>query len=406
MKIRSITYFLDAGNPLEDARVMAAGRFLVQAKDIFQSAGFEVQSTRLALPPLERTFGEAGIAAAPKYAQDLEAACFVQSIDYASLGVARPADPPEYFSIIPQVIGSTENIFCAAVIASPLGGINLTAIQRAAEIVHRCATLVPDGLGNLRFAALANVEPGVPFLPAAYHEGGTPVFAIATESADLAVAAFEGAGSLAEAHSRLVKAIEEQARIINTAARKAGGARGVRFAGIDFSLAPFPAQDRSIGAAMEALGLAKVGAPGTVAAAAFLTDAIHKAEFPRVGFSGLFLPVLEDNVLADRAAEGLLTLNDLLLYSAVCGTGLDTVPLPGDLTPAELSAILLDVAALALRHNKPLTARLMPMPGKKAGDALVFDFPFFAPGRVLSVRAHPLSGALAGDESFDIAKLE
>lgn len=406
MKIRSITYFLEAGNPIEETRLTSAGRFLAQAKDILQTAGFEVQSTRLALPPLERTFGEADVASAVKYAQHLEAACFVQSIDYASLGVARPNDPAAYFSLIPEVIGGTENIFCAAIIASPLGGINLPAIQRTAEIIHRCSTLLPDGFGNLRFAALANVEPGVPFLPAAYHEGGTPAFAIATESADLAVAAFDSATSLAEAHSRLVEAIEEQAKKINAAAKRVGGARGVRFAGIDFSLAPFPAQERSVGAAMELLGLPKVGASGTVAAAAFITDAINKARYPRVGFSGLFLPVLEDNVLAARAAEGALTLNDLLLYSAVCGTGLDTVPLPGDITPAELSAILLDVAALALRHNKPLTARLMPMPGKKAGDEIAFNFPFFANGRVMGARAYPLGGVLAGDESFDIAKLQ
>jgi uncharacterized protein (UPF0210 family) len=144
-----------------------------------------------------------------------------------------------------------------------------------------------------------------------------------------------------------------------------------------------------------------------VAAAAFITDAINKAQFQRVGFSGLFLPVLEDNVLAARASEGLLTVNDLLLYSTVCGTGLDTVPLPGDIASAELAAILLDVAALSLRLNKPLTARLMPLPGKKAGDEIKFDFPFFASGRVMATgnKTRPLGGALGGGESFGIARL-
>ena len=407
MKIRSITYFLEPGNPIEESRLVSAGRFLAQAKTIFQDAGLEVQTTRLALPPLERTFNASSIISAPKYAQDIEAACFVHSIDYASLGIVRPSDPDPFFEIIPEVIGGTENIFVAAMIASPLFGLSLSAIRRAAEIIHRCSTLSPDGLANLRFAALANVEPGAPFLPAAYHEGGMPSFAIATESADLAVTAFTGAASLAEAHSRLVTAIEENAKKINTTAKKAGSARGVRFAGIDFSFAPFPSAEQSIGAAIEALGVPAVGASGTVAAAAFITDALNKARFPRIGFSGLLLSVLEDNVLAARAAEGTLTLNDLLLYATVCGTGLDTVPLPGHITPGELSGILLDVAALALRHNKPLTARLMPMPGKKAGDELKFDLPILAAGRVLDVetKARPLGGALGGDESFDIAKL-
>ncbi|MBM4422981.1 MAG: DUF711 family protein [Chloroflexi bacterium] len=407
MKIRSITYFCEPGNPIEESRLVSAGKLLAHAREALKDTGYDVQTTRLALPPLEKTFGDDLIDSAVKYAQDIEALCFVHSIDYASLGVARPADPQSYFEIIPEVIGGTQNVSVGAVIASPLGGISLPAIQRAGEIIHRCASLTPDGFSNFRFAALANVEPGVPFLPAAFHEGGQPSFAIATESADLAVSAFAESSSLAEAHSRLVANIEDHGKKISGAAKKASGARSVRFAGIDFSLAPFPSADRSVGAAMEALGVPAVGAAGTVAAAAFITDAINQARFPRVGFSGLFLPVLEDSVLAARASEGLLTLNDLLLYSTVCGTGLDTVPLPGDITAAELSAILLDVAALAMRHNKPLTARLMPMPGKKGGDEIRFDFPYLASGRVLEVKnkTRPLGGALGGNESFDIARL-
>ncbi|HEX9617658.1 MAG TPA: DUF711 family protein, partial [Anaerolineales bacterium] len=93
---------------------------------------------------------------------------------------------------------------------------------------------------------------------------------------------------------------------------------------------------------------------------------------------------------------------DLLLYSAVCGTGLDTVPLPGDVTVGQLQAILLDLAALAQRLEKPLTARLMPIPGKAAGEDTGFDFAYFANSRVLSVRAEPLGGLLAGDETWQL----
>jgi uncharacterized protein len=98
------------------------------------------------------------------------------------------------------------------------------------------------------------------------------------------------------------------------------------------------------------------------------------------------LPVLEDATLAARSLERTFSVNDLLLYSAVCGTGLDTVPLPGDTGEDELAGILLDVAALAFRLNKPLTARLMPIPGAKAGDVTDFDFPYFANGRVLDTK--------------------
>jgi uncharacterized protein (UPF0210 family) len=114
------------------------------------------------------------------------------------------------------------------------------------------------------------------------------------------------------------------------------------------------------------------------------------------------IPVLEDFVLAARAEEGSLTVKDLLLYSAVCGTGLDTVPLPGDLSPGEISAVLLDIAALSLRLDKPLTARLMPIPGKKAGEATAFDFPYFANSRVMALESKKLDNLLAGEGTLDI----
>jgi uncharacterized protein (UPF0210 family) len=98
------------------------------------------------------------------------------------------------------------------------------------------------------------------------------------------------------------------------------------------------------------------------------------------------LPVLEDATLAARSQDRLFTVNDLLLYSAVCGTGLDTVPLPGDIGEDELAGILLDLATLALRLDKPLTARLMPIPGAKAGDRTEFDFAYFANGQILDAR--------------------
>jgi uncharacterized protein (UPF0210 family) len=94
--------------------------------------------------------------------------------------------------------------------------------------------------------------------------------------------------------------------------------------------------------------------------------------------------------------------SDLLLYCAVCGAGLDTVPLPGDVTADALAALLVDVAALALRLNKPLTARLMPLPGKRAGDEVKLNSVYFAPTRVLAARASGLGGLFAGSETFDL----
>ncbi|MEP6895624.1 MAG: DUF711 family protein, partial [Chloroflexota bacterium] len=241
---------------------------------------------------------------------------------------------------------------------------------------------------------------GSPFLPAAYHDKDKPAFAVATESADLAVRAFENAKSIEEGRTNLISEIERHGK------RLADIAKTLRckFYGIDFSLAPFPDDAHSLGNAVEKMGVPKIGLHGSLAAAAILTEAIDRANFPHIGFSGFMQPVLEDSVLAKRAAEGTLTIKDILLYSAVCGTGLDTVPLPGDTTAEQLTPLLLDLCALALRLDKPLTARLMPVPGKATGDDTNFDFGFFANSKVMSLDSMELNSPFNGNEVLHITK--
>ncbi len=402
MQIRTVTYFLEPGFPLAEDRIADAGRVTSEVKGALTEAGYSVQSVRLATSPFPRVLnGDAS--RLKQLALDLEAACFVHKIDYATVGPARPGDGAAAYLAIPEAMGATERVFASASIADPDGGVNLPAVRWAAEAIRRCSTVIASGFGNLRFTILANVPPGSPFFPAAYHDGGSPQFSLGVEAADLAVSACTEATSLIDARARLVHAIEDHAQRLVRATKKASGVRGLRFGGIDFTLAPFPEAARSIGSALERLTGQPVGSHGTLAAAAFLAEALDRAHFPSVGFSGLFFPVLEDGVLAARAAEGRLTVNDLLLYCAVCGAGLDTVPLPGAIELDTLAGILVDVGALSLRLNKPLTARLMPIPGKQAGDDIHFDFAYFADSRVLAPRPDGLGGLLAGAESFDLA---
>jgi uncharacterized protein (UPF0210 family) len=274
-----------------------------------------------------------------------------------------------------------------AVLAARAGrGLNLEAIRCTAHVVREIAQTTELGFGNLRLAMLANVAPHAPFFPAAYHDGGPPAVALALESADLAVDAFSRAGSLDGARSYLTASVESIAGQLVEIVAPLAERHGHRFVGLDFSFAPFPDDARSIGAAVERMGVDRFGAPGTLFASAVLTDCLRQADYPRCGFNGLMLPVLEDSILAARSTESRFTVSELLLYSAVCGTGLDTVPLPGDVTEEELAGILLDVAALALRLDKPLTARLMPVPGAGAGHFTEFDFAYFSNGRVLDTK--------------------
>jgi uncharacterized protein len=402
MKIRSITMFINPGWPLQEEALNNAEVFLAAAKPAFTSAGYDVQTTRLATVPFPTLLSNFKPEAAAHFAQEFGAAAQSLGYDYISLGPALPAYPQSY-AAIPEMLAAAGNVFACGLMASIENGVSLPAVRACAEVIHRAASLSSDGFGNLRFAALANVPPGSPFFPAAYHQGDRSAFAIATESADLAVDAFTEVANLDDARQRLVLAVEAHAQTLSDVAELLAGQFELSFGGIDFSLAPFPEEARSLGAAMERLGVPALGMHGSLAAAAILADTLDLAQFRRAGFNGLMLPVLEDSVLAKRAAEGTLSVSDLLLYSAVCGTGLDTLPLPGDTTSDQLAALLLDLAALAQRLGKPLTARLMPIPGKNAGELTGFDFPYFRNSRVLSLKSLPLKGLLSGDGAFALS---
>ncbi|HMK08679.1 MAG TPA: DUF711 family protein, partial [Anaerolineales bacterium] len=304
---------------------------------------------------------------------------------------------------LPEILGATENVFSSAIFCDLEGGLSLPAARGCAQAILDISRLAPDGFANLRFAALANVPAGTPFFPAAYHRGGGMAIAAATEAAELAVDALREVSSIGTARRRLVGMIEAHGAALARPLTAVAAENEARFLGIDFSLAPYPENFRSIGAAIETFGAGSVGGGGSAAAVAFLADCLDRADFRRAGFSGVMLPILEDETLAARAAAGQLAVNDLLLYSALCGTGLDTVPLPGDASLEGLTGLLLDLGAIALRLEKPLTARLMPIPGKVAGDEVRFDFPYFAGSRVLPLREFPLTGLLAGAGLLDIA---
>jgi len=403
LKIRSITYFCNPKSPPDEEVLERAGMFLSDAKAVYEAAGYEVQTVRLATVPFPKLLGEQGIASLPGYANRLAKSIKQAGISYASLGPALP-DSPDSYRVIPEAIAASEDIFFGGAMTGG-GNIHLTAVKACADVIARCAPLGPNGFANLRFAALANVPAGAPFFPAAYHDSGEPAFAIAVESADLAVEAFARGSGLDEGRSALTAEITKHGQALARIAQSLiSNPPFPRFLGIDFSLAPFPDDAHSLGHAVERMGVPKIGLHGSLAAAAVLTDAIERADFPHIGFNGFMQPVLEDSVLAKRAAEGALTVKDALLYSAVCGTGLDTVPLPGDTTADELAPLLLDLCALALRLDKPLTARLMPVPGKRAGDATEFDFAFFANSRVMALDSTPLNLPLGGNERFSLGR--
>jgi len=402
MKIRSITYFCNPKYPLDEKAIQKAGTFLADAKSAYEAAGYEVQTVRVATTPFPKLLGEENINRLPELTGHIDKVAQELNIGYVSLGPALP-EMPRSFEVIPDSVFISKNVFFSGVMANKTRGIDLAAIRACADVIVKLAPIEPNGFANLQFAALANVPAGAPFFPAAYHDKDKPAFAIATESADLAVKAFENAKTIEDGRNNLVAEIEKHGKKLAKVSKSLISNSPI-FLGIDFSLAPFPDDAHSLGNAVEKMGVSKIGLHGSLAAAAILTDAVDRADFPHTGFSGFMQPVLEDSVLAKRAAEGTLTIKDALLYSAVCGTGLDTIPLPGDTTAEQLVPLLLDLSALALRLDKPLTARLMPVPGKKAGDDTNFDFGFFANSKVMKLDSAELNSPFDQNEVLQIKK--
>ncbi len=399
MKVRSVTCFFDPRSAQAYTHLDRLARLAQEAQTLFSNAGIEVQTTRLATVPFPLLYPTEEISNAVRLAQSLEADARERGFAYLSLGPALPNVPASYDLILPM-LEATQNVFFGGVIATSTEGLSLPAVRACAQIIHRAATTSPDGFTNLRFGALANVQAHTPFFPAAFHSGERPAFALAVESADLALEAIRRAVSLTDARQRIITALEEAATRLTARATHLSQQFEVEFKGLDFSFAPYPAEWCSLGAALEALGIPALGQAGSVAAAAFLADTLDRGRWLKTGFNGLMLPVLEDSTLAKRAAQGTLEVKDLLLYSCMCGAGLDTLPLPGDATPEQLEAILMDVGAISLRLNKPLIARLLPVPGKQAGEPVQWDFEYFAPSRVMALPSAPLKGLLRGNEAL------
>ena len=401
MQVRAITAFLDPGWPLDTASIQRAANGLFRISRALQEAGYSVQTLRLATPPPAEMVSPVPAEALVHFARQLEAEAIAHGLDFVALGPVLLDDLRAY-EHLPEVLAETEVVFASGLYADASSGVSLPAARACARAIQSISQISADGFGNLRFAGLVRVPAGTPFFPAAYHGGGPACVAIATEAADLAVQAVRSGSHAAEVRKNLIQSIERHASALSQAASRAAREEKMRFTGIDFSLAPYPEPQRSIGTAVEELGAAAFGQAGSAAAVAFLADTLARANFTQAGFCGLFLPVLEDSVLAARAAEGRLQISDLLLYSTLCGTGLDTIPLPGSVRVEALNALLVDLGVIGLRHVKPLTARLMPIPGKAAGDPVHFDFAYFADSAVMSLPEAGLSGALSASDLLDI----
>jgi uncharacterized protein (UPF0210 family) len=381
--IRTITLGLADAHPLTSGAIQRASAILKSAGVRYTEAGYEVQTVRLSTRPIFDDLAGWSSTSLIDYLLELQHMLDDVDIGFCSLGTAHAARsdfPLERIGLISDMLAPNSALSATVQVATSKHGLSTAAAIEAARVMKRLANQTAEGFGNFRFAMLACVAPGCPFFPSAYHDGPASL-ALGLQGASIIAEAFLAQNKNHATPIELTSITElVQAKLIERASpivalgQALASDFGLVFGGIDLS--PAPLGEDSIVSALELSGYGPIGSSGTVALAAALTSALKNTELPTCGYCGLMLPVLEDAMLGKRWEEGLVTAHELLLYSAICGTGLDTVPLPGETDLTGIAHLLCDVATLALRLNKPLSARLFPVPGKKAGQRTEFTSPY------------------------------
>ncbi|RKU27558.1 DUF711 domain-containing protein, partial [Candidatus Poribacteria bacterium] len=362
MKIRTITTGIPS--PFSHDYLQRAAEFNATCRTRFEANGYEVQSTRISTQVWNDAPDIEDILA-------LETQTKALGIEFLSLGTIFPdephpvgalstrAIPPNPLEHIADAIAQSETFFAS--VSIDIKDVNDLLIGRrvskflesTANIIQQIAHNTENGYGNLRFAALMNCPPNTPFFPAAYWQADSMNFGIGWQAADLVYETFADAPNLNTALQYLKTRMEKEGQQIVAIAQTLAHEHEIPFVGIDVS--PAPMGDESIAYALEQQLPGHFGERGTLTVCANLTRTLRALKLPLCGYSGLMLPVLEDIGLGQRSQEGCFNLDSLLLYSAVCGTGLDTIPIPGDATTSQITAILTDVATLSSRLSKPLS---------------------------------------------------
>ena len=372
-KIRAITGFVTIDAKSYPSQLEEAVTFLNQVRDAVKAAGYDVAGIRISTQPFpEYTRGLSHGDAVAVLRGIAEMAVKLRFNPNIGPAMVTDSDDTAPVDLLTEVLSLSGNRLNANIVVAGEDGIHWNAVRQAARIIKGVGERSSNGQGNFNFAAIAMLKPYGPFYPGAWHPGGGPrSFAIGLEAASVVMDVFAREHDPRTAGKALTDAFAVHDRAVEAAAMKAAAGSGWTYAGIDPT--PAPGGQVSIGAAIESFSGAPFGSPGTETAAGIITRAVKDVPVKQTGYSGLMIPVLEEAVLTRRWTEGTYGLDSILAYSAVCAGGVDTVPLPGDTSEAAIARIIGDVATLAFKWNKPLAARLLPAPGKKAGEMTEFS---------------------------------
>ncbi len=287
---------------------------------------------------------------------------------------------------IPDALAETERVCSSVNVASTHSGINMDAVALMGRTIRRAAEITADrdGVGCAKLVVFANIPQDVPFMAGAYLGVGEPdtVINVGVSGPGVVKKAIDRArtsnptldlGQISETIKRTAFKVTRVGELIG---RKVAAKLGIPFGVVDLSLAPTPNVGDSVGEIFQSLGLKSIGNPGSTAILAMLNDAVKKggifASSYVGGLSGAFIPISEDLNIAEAARKGHLTIEKLEAMTSVCSVGLDMVAIPGSTSAETIAGIIADEMAIGVVNSKATAARLIPVPGKKAGDRASF----------------------------------
>jgi len=287
---------------------------------------------------------------------------------------------------IPEALSETKRVCASVNVASTRAGINMDAVYLMGKTIRSAAlaSASSDGLACAKLCVFANIPQDIPFMAGAYLGIGEPdaVINVGVSGPGVVKKAIDRARAVSnDLHlGRLSEIIKRTAykvtRVGELIGREVAARLGVPFGVVDLSLAPTPNVGDSVGEIFQSLGLGSIGVPGSTALLAMLNDAVKKggafASSYVGGLSGAFIPVSEDLNIAEAAEKGFLSIEKLEALTSVCSVGLDMVAIPGDTSAETISAIIADEMAIGVVNKKTTATRLIPVPGKKAGEKAFF----------------------------------
>jgi uncharacterized protein (UPF0210 family) len=374
-------------NRIEERLLDAAGGLVKAVDEIEAEFGVPIANRRISITPLAIVadrFDQDGFV---ELAQTLDKTAARLGIDFIggfSALVQKGATRGDWalMDAIPQALAKTERVCSSINVASTRAGINMDAVARMGQIIKALAenTAHEGSVGCAKLTVFCNMPDDNPFVAGAMHGVSEPdtVINVGISGPGVVLAAIEQAGdvdlgTVAETIKRTAFKVTRMGELVG---RKVSKRLAVEFGIVDLSLAPTPAERDSVARVLEALGLDRVGAPGTTAALALLNDAVKKggamASSYVGGMSGAFIPVAEDAGMVSAVEAGALTLEKLEAMTAVCSVGLDMVAVPGSTSEETIAAIIADEMAIGTINSKTTSVRIIPAIGKEVGDRIEF----------------------------------